>query len=206
MAGDAILTRDDILWGIEQIRAGLMQLGATGTLKIIGGSAMILGGHAERAATVDIDAVVLIPHEIIAVIAARIANARGWPENWINLEAQGLYPAYAGRAIWRPHAELSDAALSVELATQEALLAMKLNASRPGRDDSDIQALMSGCGVETIADADQHFSEYFRGESLPDKAVHLLRALGYPDGDEQMYRSVPREDPVSARLRCSREG
>lgn len=200
MAGEAILTRDDIVWGLDRIRKGLADLGATGTLKIIGGSAMILGGHADRASTVDVDAVVLVPREVMTAIAARIARERAWPDNWINLEAEGLYPAYAGPPLWTARPELSDASLTVELATQEALLAMKLNASRPGRDDDDIRALMTACGVVTILEADDHFSEFFPGEGLPDKAVFLLRSLGYPDGHGSLYSHVPDEDPVSVRL------
>ncbi|WP_157780318.1 hypothetical protein [Leifsonia xyli] len=53
--------------------------------------------------------------------------------------------------------------------------------------------------MASIAEADDHFSEYFRGESLPDKAVVLLRRLGYPDGDEQLYRHIPRSVPLSDR-------
>ncbi|NUU06764.1 DUF6036 family nucleotidyltransferase [Leifsonia sp. C5G2] len=199
MAGDRILTQEDIIWGLEQIRDGLAEHGAQGTLKIIGGSAMILGGHAERRSTVDIDAVVLLPQDVIGQIAARVAQQRGWPDNWINLEAQGLYPAYAGRPLWEASPELSHGALTVELATQEALLAMKLNASRAGRDDDDIRALMTACGIETIVDADDHFADYFRGESLPDKAVMLLRSLGYPDGHPTFYRDIARDSSLSQR-------
>jgi hypothetical protein len=200
MAGDKILSREDIVWGIERIRAGLLAQHESGALKIIGGSAMILGGHAEREATVDIDAVVLIPQHTIDSIARTIALERGWPENWINLEARGLYPAYAGRPLWTMHTELSDGVLTVELATPEALLAMKLNASRRGRDDDDIRALMTECGITTIADADQHFAEYFRGESLPDKAVLLLRRMGYPDGDDALYRHIAHSRPLTAQV------
>jgi hypothetical protein len=199
MAGDKILSREDILWGLERIREGLASTGASGTVKIIGGSAMILGGHADRAATVDIDAVVLIPRESIVEIATAVAHERGWPENWINLEAQGLYPAYAGLPLWNPRPDLSDDALTVEVATRGALLAMKLNASRRGREDDDIRALMTACGVATVAEADRHFSEYFRGESMPDKAVILLRRLGFPDGDDAMYRHIPHSAPLNAR-------
>ena len=52
---------------------------------------------------------------------------------------------------------------------------------------------------------DEHFAGYFAGESIPDKAVHLLRELGYPDGDDVLYRHIPRADPLSARLRRSAE-
>lgn len=58
---------------------------------------------------------------------------------------------------------------------------------------------MSACEVTTVAAADGHFSEYFRGESMPDKAVVLLRKLGYPDGDRAMYAHIPAARPLSAR-------
>ena len=51
----------------------------------------------------------------------------------------------------------------------------------------------------TVAEADEHYGEYFRGESLPDKAVVLLRRLGYPDGDEALYRHIPRSRPLTER-------
>ena len=76
---------------------------------------------------------------------------------------------------------------------------MKLNASRRGRDEDDIRALMTICDVTTVAGADQHFSEFFVGESMPDKAVVLLRRLGYPDGDDAMYNHIPRSTPLSSR-------
>lgn len=199
MPADKILSRDDIVWGLERIRERLAAEGRHGTVKIIGGSAMILEGHADRSATVDIDAVVLTPRERIVEIAVAVAHERGWPENWINLDAQGLYPAYASLPLWNHRPDLSDGALTVELATRGALLAMKLNASRRGRDEDDIRALMSACDVATVAEVDQHFSEYFLGESMPDKAVVLLRTLGYPDGDERMYRHIPRSTSLSAR-------
>lgn len=135
MAGEAILTRDDIVWGLDRIRKGLADLGATGTLKIIGGSAMILGGHADRASTVDVDAVVLVPREVMTAIAARIARERAWPDNWINLEAEGLNPAYAGPPLWTARPELSDASLTVETchAGGAARHEAERFASRPGR-------------------------------------------------------------------------
>ena len=176
---------------IDRIRRELKALGSTGTIKIIGGTAMILSELADRTATVDIDAVVVVPADVIDRIALDIARERRWPHDWFNRQAQGLYPAYAGHPLWNRSAELSDDTLAIDLATHDALLAMKLNASRRGRDDDDIQALMTVCGVHTVADADQHFSEYFRGESMPDKAVVLLRRLGFPDGDENLYRHIP---------------
>ncbi|MGO4535596.1 hypothetical protein [Leifsonia sp. 2MCAF36] len=196
MAGEVALGREDIVWAIERIRRELKAAGAAGTIKIIGGSAMILSDLADREATVDIDAVVAIPAALIDRIAADITRERRWPDDWINRQAQGLYPAYAGHPLWNRSAELSDETLSIDLATQEALLAMKLNASRKGRDNDDIRALMTACDVSTVAEADDHVSEYFRGESMPDKAVVMLRRLGYPDGDENMYRLIPIPAPL----------
>jgi hypothetical protein len=199
MAAANALGRADIIWAIDRIRRELKEVGVTGTIKIIGGSAMILSDLADREATVDIDAVVAVPAEVIDRIAAAIAKERRWPDDWMNRQAQGLYPAYSGQPLWNRSTELSDETLSIDLATQEALLAMKLNASRKGRDNDDIRALMTACEVRTVAEADQHFSEYFRGESMPDKAVVMLRRLGYPDGDEDMYRHIPIPGPLLSR-------
>lgn len=199
MGTQGVLTRADLVWAIDRIRDELKARGVTGTIKIIGGTAMILSNLADRESTVDIDAVVMIPADTIAQISAEIARERAWPEDWINLQAQGLYPAYAGHQLWEESHVLSDESLSIQLATQEALLSMKLNAARRGRDEDDIRALMTACEVKTVAQADEHFSEYFRGESMPDKAVVLLRKLGYPDGDVAMYAHIPKARPLSAR-------
>ncbi|WP_374010851.1 hypothetical protein [Leifsonia sp. LS-T14] len=199
MATQSVLSRDDLVWAIDRIRDELKARGVIGTIKIIGGTAMILSDLADRESTVDIDAVVMTPADTITQISADIARERAWPGDWINLQAQGLYPAYAGHPLWVESLPLSDETLSIQLATQEALLAMKLNASRRGRDEGDIQALMTACDVTTVAAADEHFSEYFRGESMPDKAVVLLRKLGYPDGDTAMYAHIPKSRPLHAR-------
>ena len=199
MGVDGALSRDDLVWAIDRIRQDLRAIGVTGTIKIIGGSAMILSDLAAREATMDIDAVVAVPTETIDAIAAAIGRERRWPNDWFNRQAQGLYPAYAGHPLWNRSEDLSDETLSIDLATQESLLAMKLNASRKGRDNDDIRALMTACEIRTVAEADQHFSEYFRGESMPDKAVVMLRRLGYPDGDENMYRHIPVPAPLSSR-------
>lgn len=124
MATQGALSRDDLVWAIDRIRDELKARGVTGTIKIIGGTAMILSDLADRESTVDIDAVVMIPPDAIARISAEIAQERAWPADWLNLQAQGLYPAYAGHPLWVESVPLSDETLSIQLATREALLAM----------------------------------------------------------------------------------
>ena len=153
---------------------------------------MILSELADRTATVDIDAVVVVPADVIDRdrVRYRAENGAGRTTGSIARRRGCTRRTRVIRSgTGRPNS--LDDTLAIDLATQEALLAMKLNASRRGRDDDDIQALMTVCGVHTVAEADQHFSEYFRGESMPDKAVVLLRRLGFPDGDENLYRHIP---------------
>lgn len=184
------LTRADIAAALTEIGNTMRTRGIEGNIRIIGGTAMILSGLAVRETTVDVDAVSLKPIEGIMEIARDIGARHGWGDDWLNIEARGLNPQFTTMPLWNS-IELGEGSLSIELATPGALLAMKLNASRPGKDEEDLEALMSHHGYTTLSEADDHFEEYFAGESMPDKAVHLLRIMGYADGNEAMYRSIP---------------
>jgi len=72
----------------------------------------------------------------------------------------------------------------VEVASPRALLAMKLKASRAGRDDYDIANLLAICDVRDIDAAEDLLGDFFPGDVLPEKAIRLLEpifAYGLPD-------------------------
>ena len=72
----------------------------------------------------------------------------------------------------------------IEVAPPDALLAMKLRANRPGRDDADAAKLMAICGVTTLADAEELYEEFYAGEVLPDRAIRMVEMIldiGVPD-------------------------
>ena len=69
-----------------------------------------------------------------------------------------------------PHSE-------IEVASADALLAMKLTASRPGRDADDIRQLLAICGVDSAEAADAVFSEYFPGDALTERAWSMVERI-----------------------------
>ncbi len=57
------------------------------------------------------------------------------------------------------------------------LLAMKLRASRPGRDEDDMAQLLSLCRVTTSEQAEELYESLFPGEVLQEKAFKMLRVI-----------------------------
>lgn len=145
-------------------------------IRVVGGGALALR-YFERRTTVDIDVVQVTPGDEITVIAAveRIADRRGWQRDWLNLKAAGPAPWWGRQILWESiH---SDDLVTIEVASVEALLAMKLKASRPGRDTDDIRQLLALCGIETVEEADDMLGGFFPGDSLTDRAHSMVERI-----------------------------
>jgi hypothetical protein len=67
-----------------------------------------------------------------------------------------------------------DERVVIRVASPQALLAMKLNAGRRGRDDDDIERLMAICGIRDAQSAEALFEEFYPGEVVPDRGVRIL--------------------------------
>ena len=80
------LAREDIIDGIKEVAAELRNHGATGTIQLVGGAAIVLTVNAERRLTRDIDAV-LAPKADVERAASAIAERRRWPADWLNDDA-----------------------------------------------------------------------------------------------------------------------
>lgn len=153
------------------------------SVQIIGGAALKLA-YFDRAITVDIDAR-LTPSADLALIAEKVAAERGWPSDWINNSADkaGLVPAW-GRAIdWQNFYE--DDVITIEIASVEALLAMKLRAfERRGRRDlGDVLGLLSIVRPSSSDDVETLYEEFFPGDVLQQRTVDFLAqtlAAGLP--------------------------
>lgn len=75
----------------------------------------------------------------------------------------------------------------MEVASPRALLAMKLNASRPGRDVQDIANLLAICNVADHDEAEEIYTAYYPGDSLPEEAIRILNPVfhqGLPDAPD----------------------
>ena len=171
------LDRDDLISGLRAVveRAHQRGLGPI-SIRIIGGAAIQLA-HFERATTVDIDARI-DPNDSLSELIDEIAAERQWPNDWLNSAAQkaGFIPTWGRQVEWMPL--YTDDLVSIEVASVEALLAMKLRAfERRGRRDlGDVVGLLALSGASDAAEVEELFEAYFPGDTLQQTTVDFLRA------------------------------
>ncbi len=173
--------REDLIEGLREVVREARARGITSvSIRIVGGAALRLA-HFDRDTTVDIDAQIE-PMDPLTPIIEDIARDRGWPTDWLNNKAVMFIPAW-GRAVdWEPL--LDDANVSIAVAPVDALLAMKLNAARPGRDTDDIAKLLALNDIHSLAAAENIFESFYPGEVLPERAmrlIHRMFELGLPE-------------------------
>ena len=171
------LDRDDLISGLRAVveRAHQRGLGPI-SIRIIGGAAIRLA-YFERATTVNIDARI-DPNGSLGELIDEIAAERQWPNDWLNSAAQkaGFIPTWGRQVEWMPL--YTDDLVSIEVASVEALLAMKLRAfERRGRRDlGDVVGLLALSGASDAAEVEELFEAYFPGDTLQQTTVDFLRA------------------------------
>lgn len=170
------LTPAELREAVDELVDELIGRGVPARLTIYGGAALALV-HYERVATGDVDASFFPPDEVAAAARA-VATRRGLAGDWLNSAATGFLP---------PVPDDHEAPIIVErggvtvtAGSAPLLLAMKLRASRPGRDGDDIAVLVRACGVHTWAEAQHVMDEIYLGEEeIPFRGRALLeRAFG----------------------------
>jgi hypothetical protein len=175
------LDRDDLIDGLREVIKRAHAAGLTDvSIRIVGGAALRLA-HFERATTADIDAQIE-PIGQITPIIEQIAHDRGWPTSWLNNEAAGFIPAWGQTVEWEPIFDDEDVSISV--APIDALLAMKLNAARPGRDTDDIAKLLALNRIDSLETAEAVYESFYPGDSLSERSVRQVERileLGLPD-------------------------
>jgi hypothetical protein len=172
------LDREDLIGGPRQMVRLLRERDEPGGIRVAGGAALSLR-YFDRGTTDDVDAKVH-PPEAALQAAAEIATINGWPDDWFNTKAAMFIPF--GTAEWEPLYDDGD--VGIWVASAGTLLAMKLRASRPARDDDDIASLLAICGIDNEQDAADHYERYYPGEILEPKAERMLRTIfarGLPD-------------------------
>lgn len=132
------LERNDIIAGLRDLVAELSAAGEVAGIRIVGGAALALR-YFDRGVTRDVDTLHVNPGSDAAVAAAaeRVASRRDWDATWLNFEVTNVdaLPTL-GRAVeWETIADRDG--VVIQVASPEALLAMKLRANRPGRDTRD---------------------------------------------------------------------
>ncbi len=177
MAGTA-LDRDEIIAGLRDLVAELRAVGEIAGIRLVGGAALALR-YFDRGTTQDLDA--LHVHrgsdESVAAAAERVASRRGWDAHWLNFEVNNAdaIPTL-GRAVeWETIYDKNG--IVIQVASKEAMLAMKLRANRPGRDTRDIRLLLALCDIRTLEVAVELYEEFYPGDLLTERAEQMVTAI-----------------------------
>lgn len=187
---DVQFSRKEILHALRQLLENLPERESITTIRIVGGAALALN-YFERRLTFDIDAVSTCSGEeqLLLHIAHELAKQNNWPESWFNFEVMkaDAIPRLGKTVEWEKiYAENTTV---IEVASAEALLAMKLRANRQGRDTDDIRNLMGLCYKITMESLEELYESYYPGDALPERAVLMVErilAAGIPQPPEKL--------------------
>jgi hypothetical protein len=138
------MDRDGILDALTALGERLAGEGLFGDVYVVGGAAMALAYNAERV-TRDVDAV-FEPKLRIYELAARIADERDLPPDWLNDSVKGLLTgpdAHSTRVIELP-------GLRCEVASPQMLVALKVLAHRVDKDADDLRRLVQVLELRTV--------------------------------------------------------
>jgi hypothetical protein len=179
------LNRDDIITGLRELIAELRTADQVAGIRLVGGAALALR-YFDRGTTQDLDSLHVRPgsDEAVAAAATRVALRHDWDPAWLNFEVTkaDAFPTL-GRAVeWETIYDQDG--IVIQVASKEALLAMKLRANRPGRDTRDIRLLLGLCQITTLEDAEDLYEEFYPGDSLTPRAEGMVAAI-FADGPLQ---------------------
>lgn len=172
------LDRDDIITGLRELIAELRAADQVAGIRLVGGAALALR-YFDRGTTQDLDSLHVRPgsDEAVATAAARVAWRHDWDPNWLNFEVTNAdaLPTL-GRAVeWETIYDQDG--IVIQVASKEALLAMKLRANRPGRDTRDIRLLLGLCEITSLEEAEEFYEEFYPGDGLTSRAVGMVTAI-----------------------------
>jgi hypothetical protein len=167
------LSREDIVEGLSDVVEILARSQRTAGIRIVGGAAIAFW-FGDRRLTDDVDAR-LTPAEDVLAAAEAVGRRRGWPSRWLNPDASIFFPDYGETVEWTTIHSADE--VVVEIASTRALLAMKLRASRPGRDDDDIARLLALHAIDSIEEAEELHRAFYPGDELTDRALRLLEDI-----------------------------
>ena len=182
------LDRDDIITGLRELISELRAASEVAGIRLVGGAALALR-YFDRGTTQDLDSLHVRPGSDVAVAAAvaRVARRHDWDPAWLNFEVTkaDALPTL-GRAVeWESIYDQDG--IIIQVASQEALLAMKLRANRPGRDTRDIRLLLGLCQITTLEEAQDFYEDFYPGDGLTPRTISMVAAIladGLPQAPE----------------------
>ena len=120
----SLLSREQIIQGLERLGQLAAERGEQIELLVVGGAAMVLA-YAARPATHDVDAVILSPDEAqrVRTLAEVVAAENQWASDWLTDAVKGYVVGVSEGPVL-----LSRSGLTVRAPGAAQLLAMKLAA------------------------------------------------------------------------------
>jgi hypothetical protein len=172
------LDRDDIITGLRELIAELRAADQVAGIRLVGGAALALR-YFDRGTTQDLDSLHIRPgsDEEVAAAAARDANPHDWDPTWLNFEVTraDALPTLGREVEWETIHDQDG--ILIQVASKEALLAMKLRANRPGRDTRDIRLLLGLCHIGSLEECEDFYEEFYPGDGLDPRAVSIVVAI-----------------------------
>ena len=172
------LDRDDIIAGLRELIAELRADGEVAGIRLVGGAALSLH-YFDRGSTQDLDSLHVRPGSdaAVAAAAARVAQRHDWDPAWLNFEVTkaDALPTLGRTVEW--DTIYDGDGIVIQVASKEALLAMKLRANRPGRDTRDIRLRLSLCEIGTLGEVEDFYEDFYPGDSLDPRAVSMVTAI-----------------------------
>jgi len=166
-----LFSKEELEEALNALVAELVAAGAEAKIQIVGGAAVALQVGRE-ALTGDVDALGASSPPVKAA-AKRMADARNWPETWLN-DAVNMYIShYDSEADWEVRTD--EEGVVVLVARAQLLLAMKLYAGRGRRDAEDIDRLLDECEIASVAAAKKLFDRYYPTEVIARPAMRQLQ-------------------------------
>ena len=184
------LTRDDLDLAFRALGEAAVAAGRIVEIAVYGGAALVLT-FPGRAATKDVDAVFLTEAAWLRSAVADVADAQGWPRDWLNDAVKGWLSHRDGetdvRPLMRTYPSEAVPGLRVFLAGPHYLFAMKCLAMRIAgadetQDRSDILILAEAIGIRSVEHALDLVSSYYPSSAVPPKTRFGIEELfGRPE-------------------------
>ena len=140
--------REEIVALLTELGARLDARGLEIEVYIVGGAAMLLGFD-RLAVTRDIDALIAPPGVVDDVVAQMATDHGNLPPDWLNDRVVPLLPRIADAGRWEV---LNIPGITVQVASPQHLLAMKLRAARGIRDLQDVAVLCDVMNLATLGE------------------------------------------------------
>lgn len=147
-----MLTRNEIISALKHLGNLAQAQGKTIELLVVGGVALMLGGHQGRLSTHDVDVVILAPSPArwVRQLAYQVAEDKQLNEDWMNDAAKGFLVGQSEPLIlWKAPG------IVLMSPPTEQLLAMKLSAWRDDQDINDAHYLLRRLVTENQASLSQ---------------------------------------------------